>query len=311
MKCIPQFIAVIFTILTLAISPAPAGAQLPPATSPSSATDVGAKPSTDTTSSAIANTTAPTTPGNDGIPVGTVITMQNWQQYRQFMSDGLVDLFSGKYYWKMPTDVSMPVGPTVVNPLPKNYLEATEKYSGQVKVVERPDGGLSLDGYHGGLPFPNPQEPHKGWKILANVWYRYIPHLSYISNGGGCTLNSTGNINCSTGNVVYRQLSYNTDPGTTNTVDPQGRFYTEWFMILSRNRIAILRRSPSPTTTSRAGRIFMRLFHPCGVIRQCRRWRAAGKRQAWISTRMTTARGSIPILPSSTWSTPAKERSCR
>jgi hypothetical protein len=228
MKRIYQFIF----ILVLATLPALAGAQQPPATSSTSTTDIGTKAPADTTSSSNAKSTDPIVTGDGGIPVGTVITTQNWQQYRQFMSDGLVDLFSGKYYWKMPADVSMPIGPTIVNPLPKNYLEATEKYSGQVKVVALPDGGLSLDGYQGGLPFPNPQEPHKGWKILANVWYRYIPHLSYISHASGCTLNSTGNINCSVGNVVYRQLSYNTDPGTTNEVDSEGRFYTQWFMIL-------------------------------------------------------------------------------
>jgi Protein of unknown function (DUF1329) len=174
----------------------------------------------------------PARPAAGGIPVGTVITMQNWRQYQDYMSAGMVALFSGTYFWKMPADVSMEVGPTIVNPTPKNYLAATEKYSGQVKIVELPDGGLTLTGYHGGLPFPNPQEPHKGWKILADVWYRYIPHFSYISHASGCTINSTGNINCSAGNVVYRQLSYNTDPGTTNTVDREGRFYTQWFMIL-------------------------------------------------------------------------------
>ena len=74
----------------------------------------------------------------------------------------------------MPSDVAMEVGPTVVNPAPKNYQEATEKYAGQTKVVELPDDGLTLANYQGGLPFPNPAEPHQGWKILANVWY-YIP----------------------------------------------------------------------------------------------------------------------------------------
>jgi len=176
MKCIYQFVFIISINLASATLPSSGSAQQPSPTTSTSASDVGAKP-LDPTSSANAKATDPITTSADGIPVGTVITTQNWQQYRQFMSDGLVDLFSGKYYWKMPADVSMPVGPTVVNPLPKNYMAATEQYSGQVKVVERPDGGLSLDGYHGGLPFPNPQEPHKGWKILANVWYRYIPHL--------------------------------------------------------------------------------------------------------------------------------------
>jgi hypothetical protein len=82
----------------------------------------------------------------DTIPPGTVITMQNWQQYKQFMTDGMVALFEGKYFWKMPPDVRIAVGPTVINPLPKSYLAATEKYSSGVKIVELPDGGLNLTG---------------------------------------------------------------------------------------------------------------------------------------------------------------------
>src|SRR6266481_4705335 len=111
------------------------------------------------------------------IPPGTTITMQNWQQYRQFMPDGMVELFEGKYFWKMPADVQMEVGPTVIHPLPKGYVAATEKYSSQVKLVALPDGGLTVENYFGGEPFPNPDEPHKGWKILANLWFRYFPHL--------------------------------------------------------------------------------------------------------------------------------------
>src|SRR5438477_9347876 len=107
------------------------------------------------------------------IPPGTTITMQNWQSYREFMSEGMVALFAGKYTLKMPSDVSMQVGPTVIHELPRNYLAATEKYAGQVQLVELPGGGLTLRNYQGGIPFPNPQEPHKGWKVLANLWYRY------------------------------------------------------------------------------------------------------------------------------------------
>jgi hypothetical protein len=31
------------------------------------------------------------------IPPGTKITMQNWQQYKQFMPVGMIALFEGKY----------------------------------------------------------------------------------------------------------------------------------------------------------------------------------------------------------------------
>src|SRR5215472_3414994 len=120
------------------------------------------------------------------IPPGTTINIQNWRQYRQFMPDGMAALFEGKYAWKMPSDVALEVGPTVTHSLPRSYLAATEKYAGQVQLQELPDGGLTLHNYQGGVPFPNPEEPHKGWKILANLWYRYSPHLSVVSYADGC-----------------------------------------------------------------------------------------------------------------------------
>jgi hypothetical protein len=46
------------------------------------------------------------------IPVGTKITMQNWQQYKQYMPDGMAVLFDGRYFWKMPAGVEMDVGPS-------------------------------------------------------------------------------------------------------------------------------------------------------------------------------------------------------
>src|SRR5579863_7493137 len=148
----------------------------------------------------------------DTIPPGTQITMQNWQNYQQFMPDGMVSLFQGKYYWKMPADVAMKVGPTVNYPLPKGYLEATEKFASQVKIVELPDGGLTLTGYQGGIPFPNPAEPHKGWKVLANLWYRYLPRLVADTDGYTCGMNSMGGANCITYQFVLRQFAFNTDP---------------------------------------------------------------------------------------------------
>ncbi len=169
------------------------------------------------------------------IPPGTTITMSNWQQFRDFMPDGMVALFEGKYFWKMPADIQMNVGPTIINPLPKGYLDATEQFSGQVKLVPLPDGGLTISGYKGGIPFPNPAEPHRGWKILADFWYRYIPHLvvnTADNLGFGCTQDSFGSINCSKSLWVYRQLAFNTDPDVPQTT-PGGedKFYTAWMMV--------------------------------------------------------------------------------
>src|SRR5438552_1476959 len=102
------------------------------------------------------------------ISPGTQITMQNWREYSEFMPDGMRALFEGKYFWKMPADVEMDVGPTVIHPLPKGYLEATEVGRSQTRVTTLPDGRRSIDGYRGGLPFPDPAETHIGWKILAD-----------------------------------------------------------------------------------------------------------------------------------------------
>ncbi len=169
------------------------------------------------------------------IAPGTTITMQNWRQYRQFMPDGMVDLFEGKYFWKMPADVQMEVGPTVIHPLPQGYVAATEKYSSQVRLVTLPDGGLTVENYMGGEPFPNPSEPHQGWKILANLWFRYFPHLvvnTSNSLGFRCTQDANGSTACTKSESVYRQLSYNTDPGVPATIPGgEGEFFTFWSMI--------------------------------------------------------------------------------
>ena len=175
---------------------------------------------------------APSAPSNSAISPGTRITMQNWQNFKQFMPDGMVALFEGKYFWKMPADVSMEVGPTVNYPLPKNYLEATEKYASQVKIVELPDGGLTLTGYQGGIPFPNPEEPHKGWKVLANLWYRYMPRLVADTDGYTCGVNSMGAANCISYEFVLRQFAFNTDPGTPPASADDSIFFTNWFMLL-------------------------------------------------------------------------------
>jgi Protein of unknown function (DUF1329) len=167
------------------------------------------------------------------IPPGTVITMANWQRYSSFMPDGMAAMFEGKYFWKMPPDVRIEIGPTVILPLPGNYLAATERNSPMVRLVELPDGGLTLDNYRGGIPFPNPSEPHKGWKTLANVWYRYIPHLAVDTYGSGCAIDATLNYNCQIYLAVKRQLAYNTDADApAEPPGPGARYFTEWFTTL-------------------------------------------------------------------------------
>ena len=116
----------------------------------------------------------------DTIPVGTKIKITNWSKYKQFMPDGMATLLEGKYFWKMPADMEMDIGPTRAFEPPSGYVAATEKYGSQTQVVTMPDGSYDLKNYVGGLPFPNPAEPHKGWKILADDW---LPPAAWIYAG--------------------------------------------------------------------------------------------------------------------------------
>jgi hypothetical protein len=125
------------------------------------------------------------------IAPGTKITMQNWEQYNAYMPPRMIALFDGKYFWKMPDDVVMPIGPTIIYPLPKTYTDATEQYSSQVQIVHTPDGGYDQKNYQGGLPFPKPEEPDKSYKILANEWFGYVPHLLVVGKPSGYAVRRT------------------------------------------------------------------------------------------------------------------------
>jgi hypothetical protein len=52
------------------------------------------------------------------------------------MPDGMVALLEGKYFWKMPANLRIGTGPTILHPLPKNHMAA--------RLRELSDGGLGL-----------------------------------------------------------------------------------------------------------------------------------------------------------------------
>ena len=169
------------------------------------------------------------------IAPGTKITMQNWRQYQQFMPFGMIELFKGDYFWKIPQDIEIDVGPTVSYPPPKSYVAATEKYSSQVRVVHLADGNNDIANYVGGEPFPSPQEPDKGYKLMADMWFTYVPYLAVGASGNplhSCTQDRFGNIFCEAAEYVYRQLAYNTDPRVPRE-DPRAPnlWFSEWLMV--------------------------------------------------------------------------------
>ena len=90
------------------------------------------------------------------IPIGTKITTQNYQQYKAVLPLGMIKLFEGQYFWKIPPDAVLEVGPTHLGSRLPSFQAATEKYSSQVEVKLLPNGHYQLLNFHGGVPFPNP-----------------------------------------------------------------------------------------------------------------------------------------------------------
>jgi hypothetical protein len=168
------------------------------------------------------------------LPVGTKVTMANWQQYKNFLPLGMQKLFEGQYFLKMPQDVELDVGPAVHDFLPKTWVDATEKYGSQTTVEMLPDGHYVLQNYHGGTPFPNPQEPHKGWKALANTFWAFFPAILVETPNNVASvwlIDRFGNANQSTLDLVYRWSAYITDANVPHDVNyAPGTWYTEWAM---------------------------------------------------------------------------------
>lgn len=167
----------------------------------------------------------------ENLPVGTVINMQNWQKYKEYMPPGMQGMFAGTYFWKFPPDFQIVIGPTHHVPPPKSFEEYTEKYANQVKIVDLPDGSHTMTGYVSGWPFPNPAEPRMGLKILIDNWFAYVPYLICGNTYSGFE-DRFGNVYRQMAMFVYRRLSHIGDPGQPlNDPHAQGMDYSEYVMV--------------------------------------------------------------------------------
>jgi hypothetical protein len=170
---------------------------------------------------------------------GTVITRQNWMQYKDCFSEGVQHFWQGDLFWKMPDDVQIKVGPQHSWTLPRPYIEATEKYGSQTRLIKQSDGRYKLENYVAGVPFPNPSGPDKGTEIMANDTYKLQGYVVVVSvetgnQGAFYTKDRFGNYSPEVVDATYRQLAYNwqTDQGVPR-VDPlaNGAWYSEWLMV--------------------------------------------------------------------------------
>ena len=167
----------------------------------------------------------------DPLP-GTVITVQNWRQYRQFMSEGLIALFEGTHFWHMPAGVQLEVGPTKSVPLPKKYLADTAQYSDRVNLISTPAGGYVPSGYIAGLPFPHPLEGNPalvGQRIFWDSYYRYQPRVQGAQTFT-YTLDRFGNMTrTSEVKTVFSQLAFLSDIDFPQTVpDSKGYYFVKF-----------------------------------------------------------------------------------
>jgi hypothetical protein len=102
-------------------------------------------------------------PARADVQPGDVITKDNVDKAADALSLGTT--------WAVKHGMTIKVVAPKDLPLPKRYAEATEKYSSQVKLGK---GGLSLEGYVAGMPFPkiDPNDPQAALKIMWNYEYR-------------------------------------------------------------------------------------------------------------------------------------------
>jgi len=104
---------------------------------------------------------------------GDTIGPHNWQRVEGMVGQNLLRRIKQGYTFK--------IAERRVYPPPKEYLEATERYSSQVKLG--PNGQLL--NYVAGVPFPklNPNEPQAGLKLAWNFQWRWVGDDH--KNGGG------------------------------------------------------------------------------------------------------------------------------
>jgi Protein of unknown function (DUF1329) len=164
---------------------------------------------------------------------GTKITMRNWQRYRQFMSQGMIALFEGSHFWRMPDDVVIEIGPPISIPLPEKYQQDTNAHASRVRLVQQPDGGYVPSGYVAGVPFPEPLNGDPaliGERIFWDLYYRYQPRVQGAANFSYSIDRAGDMTQTSESTYVQSQLTFLSDPGMPATApDADTAIYTAKF----------------------------------------------------------------------------------
>jgi len=170
------------------------------------------------------------------IPPGTKITLQNWKQYKKFMQVWMQAAYEGQYKWHVgeQPEYTVEVGATQHYPMVRKYVEDTEKYGGQAKLVRLPSGGMKWEGYMAGVPFPNPTEPDLGPKLAYNAWDNFQPMMLNF-RALNWIVDSYGNVtNLESDDTFYRTMHLSDPPGgPINLPFANGMNYVTRFLVIS------------------------------------------------------------------------------
>jgi hypothetical protein len=160
------------------------------------------------------------------------ITAANWQDYRQYMSVGMIALFEGNHFWRVPRELEMEVGPAIPIRLPAKYLDDTRKFSDRVKLIKLPTGGYVPEGYVAGIPFPHPLEGDPaliGQRTFWNSYYRYQPRVQGAPSFS-YTLDRAGNMTqTSEITAVNSQMVFLSDVGLPDKIAESNPYYVAKF----------------------------------------------------------------------------------
>ena len=156
---------------------------------------------------------------------GDVITKDNMATYAELISPTVRFLLEQG----LKIQVADPVYKKIE--WPKAYKEATEKYSGQVKISAN---GGEIYNYVAGMPFPNVDvnDPLAGFKAMWNMEHKPI----YIDNIGtewvAELVNNKGAVERTFGSSFWRRMMWTgrmfTDPKPVIPHNPAIRFTEQW-----------------------------------------------------------------------------------
>ncbi len=170
---------------------------------------------------------------SETVPAGTVITVHNWQKYRNFFGIGEQALYSGKYEFHVgdTPDFDVVVGPTTSFREPSKLTRNTEKYSGQTRLEPTAGGSYTIKNWVAGWPFPNPQEPQRAYKVYFDGWGSYIPEAYFFKSASPNGDRYYNHYSTWVDLANYR-LTHRSDPGVSvDFPENQGVLLTQYIFV--------------------------------------------------------------------------------